>query len=54
MRKELMELMYTDLRYRNPRCRMKAKHNTKPSAVKIFTRVEIEAYIQAKAKETSI
>jgi hypothetical protein len=33
---------------------MEAKHNTKPGEVKIFTRAEIEAYIQAKAKETSI
>jgi len=48
MRKELMELMYTDLRYRNPRCRMEAKHNTKPGEVKIFTRAEIECQSASK------
>jgi hypothetical protein len=45
--------MYTDLRYRNPRCRMKAKHNTKPGKMKIFTRAEIDAHIQSKVAEKS-
>jgi len=43
--------MYADLRYRNPRCRMKAKHDTKPGKVKIFTRAEIKAYIRTMAGE---
>jgi hypothetical protein len=44
-------IMYTDLRYRKPRCRMKAKHDTKPGEVKTFTRSEIEAYIQNASKK---
>jgi hypothetical protein len=47
------DIGYTDLRYRKPRCRMKAKYNTKPGKIKIFTRSEIEAYIQTKAEETT-
>jgi hypothetical protein len=45
--------MYTDRRYRKPRCRMKAKHNTRPGKVKIFTRAEIAAYIRSEVAEKS-
>ena len=48
-----LSIMYTDRRYRKSKCRMEAKHNTRPGKVKIFTKSEIKAYIRTMAEEAT-